>query len=355
MNKLNPISINRLRPWALLLLLVAALMGMTGCARIHFANETDLILGTIVNVRVYGNMSQSRMDEAARAAMDKARSLEQIFSVNIADSELNYVNAHAADGPIQVSDDLFTVLETSLYYARLTDGAFDPTLGALIQLWGIGTDGARVPSEAELAPLTGRKDYENVVLDAHDRTVYFKTRGFSLDLGAIAKGYTADEMKRLLVDEYGITSAMLNLGGNIITIGSKTDGSDWTLGIADPKNPEDSENPAVLFKTSGQTLVTSGNYQRYFEGSDGTRYHHILDGDTGYPADTGTVSVTIVTDCSMDADALSTAVYVLGPQKGRALIESLDNTEAVFIDEQGQVTATDGIRDKLHAGSLSLE
>ena len=337
-----------------LMLLILFIITVTGCARMNQAEDTDLILGTIINTRLYGKMPQKDLDAAANAAMDKARLLEQVFSVNIAGSELNYVNQNASEAPVTVSEDLFTVTERALYYANLTGGAFDPTLGRLIALWGIGTDHANVPDTKEIASMAGKKNYENVVLDANAHTIYFKTDNFSLDLGAIAKGYVADEMKRLLVEDYGITSALLNLGGNVITIGTKTDGSDWTLGIADPKNPEDTQNPAVLLKISGQTLVTSGNYQRYYDAPNGTRYHHILDGSTGYPAQSGTVSTTIITDCSMDADALSTAVYVLGPQKGAALIETLENTEAVFIDDDDRVTATAGIRDKLHEGSLSL-
>lgn len=345
----------RRRCLLLLLLLELMILPLAGCARMNQAEDTELILGTIVNTRIYGKMSRERLDEAVAAAMDRARSLEQIFSVNIEGSEINYVNQNAATAPVPVSKDLFTVMERALYYASLSDGVFDPTLGRLIALWGIGTEQAHVPDGSEIAALAGKKNYENVVLDAAKRTIYFKTDDFSLDLGAIAKGYVADEMKRLLVEDYEITSALLNLGGNVITIGSKTDGSDWTLGIADPKNPEDTKNPAVLLKISGQTLVTSGNYQRYYEAPDGTRYHHILDGSTGYPAKSGTVSATIITGCSMDADALSTAVYVLGPENGAALIETLENTEAVFIDDNGNVTATSGIHDKLHEGSLTLK
>lgn len=330
-------------------LFMAALMCIcfTGCGKTPGASQTQIVLGTVVTVQVYGRQSQEALDGAVEAAMDRARELEQIFSVNIDSSEINYVNQNAAKAPVHVSDDFYTVLERSLYFARLTEGAFDPTLGKLIRLWGIGTDDARVPEPEEIAPLTGRRDYEHVLLDEQAHTVFFENDGFSLDLGAIAKGYAADEMKELLQEDYHITSALLNLGGNIITIGNRPDGKPWTLGIADPSCPQPEEDPAVTLQVTDLTFVTSGDYQRYYEAPDGTRYHHILDGSTGYPADSGLSSVTIITQCSMDADALSTASFVLGQEKAQKLLQSINGVEAVFIDTQDQITATDGIRDQL--------
>lgn len=340
---------------ALLLTVCLTAAGLlSGCAQMRSSNETALILGTVINVRLYGKISQEKLDNAAKAALDRARELEQIFSATSDSSELSYVNQNAANGPVEVSPELYTVLERSLYFAELTGGAFDPTLGKLINLWGIGTDHARVPDISEITPLAEQKNYENVILDEAHQTVMFTTEGFSLDLGGIAKGYAADEMKKLLVEDYGITSAVLNLGGNIITIGPRYDGQPWTLGIVDPQNPQDSDHPAVLLKVEGKTFVTSGDYQRYFTGDDGQRYHHILDGATGYPARTGLSSVTIITDCSMDADAWSTAAFVLGEEKATGLLKTIDGVEAVFISADETITATEGIRDQLQNGTLTV-
>lgn len=339
-------------------LLIYCLLGMlcifgSGCSSMQTSNKTELILGTIVNVTLYGKTSQENLDLAAQAALDRAKELENIFSATSESSELSYVNKHALNHPVEISQELYTVLERSLYYANLTDGAFDPTLGRLIKLWGIGTDNAQVPDEAQIEPLTDQKNYQYVLLNEENHTVQFTKDGFELDLGAIAKGYAADEMKKLLIDDYGITCGLLNLGGNIITIGERYDKKPWNLGIADPKNPEDSQNPAVLLKISDKTVVTSGDYQRYFVDSDGTSYHHILDGSTGRPADTGLSSVTIIAGCSMDADALSTACFVLGEEKAVQLLETMDDVEAVFISTDEHITATDGIRDELQSGSLT--
>ncbi|MBS5523847.1 MAG: FAD:protein FMN transferase [Clostridiales bacterium] len=329
-------------------ILCLASQTLSGCAQMRTANETELILGTVINVTLYGNSSQESLDHAASAAMDKARELEQIFSAALEESELNDVNQNAAKGPVHVSHDLYTVLERSLYFADLTNGAFDPTLGKLIKLWGIGTDHARLPGKSEISPLAGQKNYKKVILNKTDQTVQFTGDGFELDLGAIAKGYAADEMKKLLVDDYGITSGLLNLGGNIITIGSRYDGQPWTLGIADPQNPQDLDHPAVLLKMTGKTFVTSGDYQRYYTAPDGKKYHHILDSATGYPADTGLSSVTIITDCSMDADALSTASFVLGEERATDLLSTMDGIDAVFIAADGEITATPGIQSQLY-------
>ncbi len=315
----------------------------SGCTPMRSAARTDLLLGTIIDITIYGRTSQETLDAAADAAMARAKELEQIFSATLEDSELSYVNQNAANAPVTVSRDMYTVLERSLYFAHLSDGAFDPTLGRLIKLWGIGTKNAAVPSEDEIQPLIGQKNYEHVVLNETAQTVSFTTDNFELDLGAIAKGYAADEMKKLLTDDYNITCGLLNLGGNVITIGERYDGGPWSIGIADLQAPQDTANPALILEITDETIVTSGNYQRCFTAPDGTLYHHILDGNTGFPADTGLASVSILTDCSMDADALSTAAFVLGEQKARALLSRLDGIDAVFIDTQGQITTTAGI------------
>ena len=340
-----------LSPLCLIILLLPAL---SGCTAVRCANATELILGTVINVQLYGTASQESLNSAAQAAMDRAKALEQIFSATAEDSELSYVNQNASKAPVRISDDMYTVIDRSLYFANLTNGAFDPTLGRLIKLWGIGTDSAQVPKASDITALAGQNNYEHIILDKEKQTVYFTTDGFELDLGAIAKGYAADEMKKLLVNDYNITSGLLNLGGNIITIGSRYDGQPWTLGIADPKNPQDTQNPAVLLKVTDKTFVTSGDYQRCYTAPDNTTYHHILDSTTGYPAHSGLSSVTIITDVSMDADALSTAAFVLGEEKTRTLLQSMDGIDAVFITNDGKVTATDGIYDRLENGSLTL-
>ncbi len=322
----------------LLVFLLAAVMAVsTGCSKkLNKISDTSLMLDTIVTVYIYGYESEEKLHDYAGAAFSRAADLEKVMSARDEQSELSYVNAHAADQPVKISDELYALLEKALYYAELTDGAFDPTIGELIKAWGIGTDHERVPSEAELAALSGLRNYKNVILDPAEKTVYFSVPGFSVDLGAIAKGYIGDEMKKTLTD-LGVTSALLNLGGNIVTIGENADkDSDWAIGIGDPDEP--TSEIAVIHITD-KTVVTSGGYQRYFE-KDGQIYHHILDPFTGMPADCGLLSTSIITSVSADADALSTAAYVMGHDRALELIESLDGFDIIFIDSSKTISGT---------------
>jgi len=329
--------------WLLIITLTICLL--SGCQRkVHTTSRTDEVLGTIVSATVNGSMDEATLSSALDAAFLKAFELENIFSAHTLDSELAKVNESAYAAPVRISDALYTVLELSLYYAELSDGAFDPTLFDLIKLWGIGTEDAAIPDAKRLKNYVNRHNYKNVILDKSNQTVAFTNNEFSLDLGAIAKGYVADEMKRVLEEEYNIESAMLNLGGDIVTIGNKTDGSSWNIGIANPNNPTSS---IASIEISNQTIVTSGNYERFFE-EDGVLYHHILDGSTGYPANNGLIGTTIITDAAVISDALSTATYVSGLEASMALIESLDNVEAIFITNEGEILMTSGITEKVN-------
>lgn len=185
-------------------------------------------------------------------------------------------------------------------------------------------------------------------LDEEKRTIRFLNPNIQLDFGATAKGFAADEIKNMLVEEYGITCGIINLGGNIITIGAKYDGQPWGIGITDPNDTTRAVSTEYL---TNATAVTSGNYERYFI-EDGVRYHHILDPKTGYSANNGLISTTIITENSMLADALSTATYVMGLEKAYAYIESLDDVEAIFITDDGTVVKTSGITDDTFEGVL---
>lgn len=331
MNKLRAI------PFILSLLLL-----LTGCStRTITIERTDEVMGTIMTLTLCGSSrEEASLNNAMDAAFLRLRELEQIFSTTIDDSEINNLNQTAAQTPVAVSDEMFEVLTDALYYAELTDGAFDPTLGRLIALWNIGSATPSVPTDDVLTQEIGRHNYRHIQLDADAQTVTFTSADFSLDLGAIAKGYAADELEDLLTTEYGVKQAILNLGGNVLVIGSKSGNTPWNIGITDPQAPPEA---MALVKVSDCSVVTSGDYQRYFESSEGVRYHHILDAATGYPADQGITSVTIITASSMRADALSTALFVLGVEKGLALIESLEDVEAVFISSNNDITLSPGL------------
>ena len=308
---------------------------LTGCNKEVEREKTEEVLGTIITIKAYTDKGDAPLE----VAFDRAKELEMILSANNAESELSRMNQKAYKKEVKLSDELFFVVKKGIYYGELTNGAIDISIGKLIDLWGIGTEFARVPKEAEIAPYIGQNGYKYIELNEEKKTIHFLDKNVKVNLGAIAKGYIADEMKKVLVEEYGVEHAMLSLGGNIIVIGYKADGSKWNVGIADPL---DTQSVKASLSITDKTIVTSGNYERYFE-QDGMRYHHILDANTGYPSDSGLISTTILTSNSIDADALSTATYVLGEEKALQVIEEIADCEAVFIREDGSTVTTSGV------------
>ena len=328
-----------------IILILAMVLSFSGCVNnknditeeVKSYQKIDEIFGTIVTAVAYGENAE----EALEKAFDKAKEIENIMSVKKEDSEISYVNNKAAKGEVNISDELFYVIKEGLNISYLSKGAFDISIGKLIDLWGIGTDSAKIPTEEELNMLKQQYNYKNIILNEENKSVQFLNEEIKLDLGAIAKGYAADEMKKIL-EEAGVSSAILNLGGNVLVVGSKTDGSKWTVGITDPLN---SSELKASIKVDDKAVVTSGNYERYFE-VDGVRYHHILDPFTAMPAENGVISTTIIADNSMVADALSTATYILAVEESIKLIESLENVEGIFINNIGEIFITSGIEEK---------
>lgn len=299
--------------------------------------KTEEILGTIISCKVIGENG----DKGLEKAFERVREIESIMSAKLDNSELTKVNQMAAKQPITISEELYKVVETALYYAEISNGAFDPTIGRLVDLWGIGTEQAGIPDKEELEPYINRKNYKNVKLDKKESTIFFEKEEIKLDLGGIAKGYAGDEMKRILIEEFQIKSGILSLGGNVVAIGKKTDGALWNVGIA---NPFETSEVFASLQIVDKAVVTSGNYERFFL-KDQVRYHHILDPDTGYPAENGFVSTTIYGENSMDADALSTAAYIMGKEKAVELIETLQGYEGIFISSEGEMSKTSGIKE----------
>jgi thiamine biosynthesis lipoprotein len=253
------------------------------------------------------------------------------------------INRQAGIAPVKVRADLIDVLETALRYAELSGGAFDPTIGPLVKLWGIGTDAQRIPTDNEIAAMLALVDFRDLIIDRDPGTAFLRRKGMELDLGAIAKGYAADEAARI-AREGKVKHGIIDLGGNILTMDWRgKDGKvliPWRIGIQNPLSDR-GEYIGVL-AVHDTCVVTSGVYERNFE-ADGIRYHHILSTANGYPVENGLLSVTIVTERSIDADALSTTVFALGFEKGKALIDSIPNAEAVFIFSDRSVKITEGL------------
>lgn len=301
------------------------------------AERSSYVLGTIVSVKLYDHGSEEALDILFNALTD----IDNKMSVNKADSEISQVNANAGIVPVKVSADTFKVVKRGLEYYEISQGTFDITLGPLITLWGIGTDAAKVPSQAAIAATLALAGTSDVVLDEANQTIYLKRTGMALDLGGIAKGYSADALVEILMQS-NVKQAMINLGGNVFTYGTKADGSLWKVGIQSPF--EDRNNYVGVVQVANQTVVTSGPYERNFT-ENGVLYHHILSTITGFPVVNNLASVSIISGISMDADGFSTSVYALGIEKGLALINSIEGVECILITNDKQIYLSDGLKD----------
>lgn len=300
--------------------------------------RTEILMGTPITLTLFNTSDTSILDEA----FELIKNLENELSLNQSNTLLTTLNAQSGKSPVEVTKDLYTIVERGLYYSQLTSGAFDLTVGPLVKLWSIGLPEARVPSQAEIDNVLPLIDYNQVALLPETTSIYLKKPHMALDLGSIAKGYTADRLVDFLKDK-GIKHALIDLGGNIYTVGTKPDGSLWRVGIQDPFNPRNTVVGAI--GVANQSVVTSGIYERFIE-KDGISYHHLLDPKTGYPFDNQLAGVTIISDFSIDGDALSTSVFALGLEKGLPFIESLDGIEAIFITKDREIYTTSGLKDR---------
>lgn len=303
-------------------------------------SKNDFLLDTVVTVRLYDVPAEKEalIDESFALISE----LENVLSVHVEGSDLYKIMTNAGVAPVEVSDETMEIFKKSLAYSEKTDGKFDISAGPLISLWNINPPEGHVPTQEELTEALGKIDYSKIQIDEDNQTVYLEDEGMVANLGAIAKGFIADKVKEYLVGE-GIEHAIINLGGNVLLIGNKADGTDFRIGVQDPDALRNTYLGVI--ETADSSLVSSGDYERYFE-QDGVRYHHILDPDTGYPSETELRQVSIISPESVDGDALSTSVFLLGLEKGLELINSLEEVNAVFVTKGGQVVVTEGLKDQ---------
>ena len=295
---------------------------LSGCGKSSISplTEQTFALDTIISVTFY----RERDRAAVQDALALCREYELVFSRTDSGSELYRLND--ADC-MEVSDDLRTVLETGLHYCEASGGKFDVTMGGVSALYDFSGASPHVPAPEALEDALSHVGFSHISIDGS--TVTIDDPDTVIDLGAIAKGYIADEMKALLRDR-GVKHAIISLGGNVLTLGGKPDGSEFKVGIQYPEKYSSKLVTAV--SVSNGSVVTSGIYERFFV-EDGVTYHHILDPATGAPLHNGLLAVSIVGPSSIDCDALSTACFALGLTDGMALIEATDGYEAVFITE----------------------
>lgn len=324
---------------AVLLVAVLAVFSWWRLTDNREVSRVEHIMGTYIEAKAYGRHAAQTLD----LVYARLREIEQKMTINQAGSEIDDVNAQAGKQAVAVSADTFAVVKRAIEYAEISSGAFDPTIQPIVSLWRIGSPEARLPAPGEIATKLPLVDYRMVQLNPEQRTIFLPHEGMGLDLGGIAKGYAADEAVAILRNN-NVRNAIISLGGNVYTMGNNPSKQPWRIGVQDP---EDERNIFIaVIETSDETLVTSGAYERALE-VDGQRYHHILNPATGYPAETDVLSSTIVTTKSIDADALSTSLFILGREQGLQLIEQLPGIEAVVIDLNHQVYLSSGMKNRL--------
>ena len=305
--------------------------------------EEKYLLGTICRIKIF-NYENNDIDseQLLNEAFQIVEDIERRMSTIIPDSEISIVNNNSGIMPVKVSDDILFLIEESIAYSEITGGKFDISVGPLVKLWNIGNIDAKVPEEAEIRQKLSFVDYTDIEISLLNSTVFLRNKGMMLDLGGIAKGYAADKVRDYLLD-HGVMYAIINMGGNVLVIGENPEERPWNIGIQDPFKPGGTVMGIV--KAADETIVTSGVYERYFI-EDDVHYHHILDTNTGYPLDNGLVSVTIITNSSTKADALSTGIFALGLEKGMEMVETMDDVDAIFITENSGVFVSTGIKNR---------
>ena len=290
-------------------------------------SATGFYFDTVIQITLYDEKDKPLLEDC----LSMAEHYEKLLSATIEGSDIWNLN-HANGSYVTVSDDTLFLLQKALSYAELSEGAVDPTIGTLSGLWNFGSDNEKlVPSDPQIKAALSHVDYH--ALHIRGKEVCLTDPLAQVDLGFIAKGFIADQMRDYLTVK-GVTSGLINLGGNVVVIGSKPDGSDYKIGIQKPF--ADAGTPALTLSLSDTSVVSSGNYERYFE-IDGQLYHHILSTQTGYPADTGLSQVSILCKSSCDADALSTLCFVLGYEKAALLLKDMPEIKAVFLTQSGEL------------------
>lgn len=291
-------------------------------------SRTIFAMDTEMSLKAYGMHSAS----AVNAAADEINRLDRLFDRGSEKSEVYRVNSN---GSATVSEDTAELVTRSLEISQKTDGAFDISIAPIMDMWGFYTKEYKVPDEAELKKAMDSVGYDNIsVADG----VVSVANGAKTDLGGIAKGYLSDRIKEIF-KENGVKSGIVSLGGNVYAIGTKPNGSKWRVAIQDPMN---TKRYIGSVSVSDTAVITSGGYQRYFV-ENNVIYHHIIDPKTGYPANSGLLSVTIVGEDAALADGLSTALFVMGLEKGSDYWQAHDGFDVVFVTDDGKLHITEGL------------
>lgn len=304
--------------------------------KIVSSQTVQFAMGTVMSHKAYGMLAEEGLGAVCR----EIEWLENHLSRFIPQSEISTINRSAGVNCEKVSEEVFEVLSRAVEISAVCSMSFDVTIGPLVDLWQIGKDCFSCPEEAAIRQVLELVNYRDLILDPMNRTAGLRKTGQAIDLGAIGKGLAGDKVLEVY-KAFGIDSAYSNLGGNVVTLGAKPDGCPWHVGIQHPRR----ENQLIgSVAVVDRSVVTSGDYQRFSSSPNGKKYHHILNPITGYPVESEVTSATIVSTSSTTADALSTALFITGIEKGIEFLQSFPETEAILMDAEEQVFVTKGLK-----------
>ncbi len=309
-------------------------MESEGDASDEEASKDIFAMDTYMTVTAYGDQAQEAVDEAG-AEIER---LDELLSTGNEESEIAKLNQ---SGSATLSEDAGYLVERALELNEETDGAFDIAIYPVMEAWGFPTQNYQVPSEDTLQSLLKICDVSQITYDKDNRNISFYQEGMKIDLGGIAKGYTSSRIMEIY-KENNISSGLVNLGGNVQALGTKTDGSKWRVAV---QSPDNSDDYLGVLSIADKAVITSGGYERYFE-QDGKTYHHIIDPSTGYPAENGLMSVTIVSEDGTLADGLSTSLFIMGKDKAIEFWRAhSDEFDAILLTDDEKLYVTEGIQD----------
>ena len=321
-------------------LAILAVFFISACSsRLEIYHRSQYQMGTIVELTVVAP-SENSADEAMTAGFSEIRRLDELLSVYKENSEYSKINQMAGIEPVAVSPDTFVLIQKGLEAGRMTDGGFDIAIGPAVKLWGV-TEAQHIPSPEELKQIKPLVAMDKVVIDPVRRTVFLKEKGMRIDSGGNGKGFAADKVKTVLLN-HGIHSGIVALAGDLKVFGKKPNGELWRVGISHPRIKG---KVLAYLDLTDKAISTAGDYERFFM-KDGIIYHHILDPKTLQPA-RECQSVSLVSDEGIIADSLDTGIFVMGPEKGMALIEKLPYLGGVIVDKNGKILVSSNLKDKI--------
>ena len=333
----------KLKKILIILSVLAVTIISVGCSKKE-VSQTAFLLDTVSTITIYDYSSDESANDIINECFSLCTDYENKLSRTINTSEISAINS-AKGSKTQVSEQTAELIKKAIKYSELSNGKFDITIAPVSSLWDFKSESPAPPNDSQIKEALSHVNYKNISVEGN--TVELLDESAAIDLGGIAKGYIGDKAKEFLIEK-GVTKALINLGGNILVICPENDS--LKIGIQDPNGQEGALSGAI--STNGNSLVTSGIYQRCFE-YNGKLYHHILDTSTGYPVDNNLASVTIIGPESADCDALSTTVFCLGAEEGLKLVNSLDGYEAVIITKDNETLFSDGINKTVEYRSAS--